>query len=102
MNWKYYKCWNDIGNLQFKYDNVIEANKKGTNLLNKNALDFLSKSFPEECVNCKVLPVCMGGCIKKRVIENRKSCSPIKYNLDDYVYKRYLMQLGGEFNDIGN
>lgn len=97
-----YKCWNDIGNLQFKYDNVVEANKKGANFLNKNALDFLSKSFPEECVNCKVLPVCMGGCIKKRVIENRKSCSPIKYNLDDYVYKRYLMQLGGDFNDIGN
>ena len=97
-----YKCWNDIGNLQFKYDNVVEANKKGANFLSKNALDFLSKSFPEECVNCKVLPVCMGGCIKKRVIENRKSCSPIKYNLDDYVYKRYLMQLGGDFNDIGN
>ena len=97
-----YKCWNDIGNLQFKYDNVVEANKKGANFLNKNALDLLSKSFPEECVNCKVLPVCMGGCIKKRVIENRKSCSPIKYNLDDYVYKRYLMQLGGDFNDIGN
>ena len=97
-----YKCWNDIGNLKFKYDNVVHANKNGTNLLNKNALDFLSKSFPEECVNCKVLPVCMGGCIKKRVIENRKSCSPIKYNLDDYVYKRYLMQLGGDFNDIGN
>lgn len=97
-----YKCWNDIGNRKFSYDNVFDANRRGVIFLNNNALDYLAESFPDECMECKILPICMGGCIKKRVIEHRKSCSPIKYNLDDYVNKKYHEQLGGEFNDIGN
>ncbi len=97
-----YKCWNDIGNPVFAYDNVFEANRRGVRFLSKNALDYLAESFPDECVDCKVLPICMGGCIKKRVVEGKKSCSPVKYNPDDYVNGKYQEQLGGEFLDVGN
>lgn len=98
-----YKCWNDIGNDKYIYDNVINANARGiVNYTEKNALDYLVNSFPDECIGCKVLPICMGGCIKKRVIEKKKSCSPIKYNLDDYVNKKYFMEQGGEIDEIGN
>lgn len=96
-----YKCWNDIGNPEFAYDNVLEANHRGINYLCKNALDYLGDSFPDECADCLVLPICMGGCIKKRVVEHHKTCSPVKYNLDDYVNKKYKMKLGGEINDSG-
>ncbi len=44
----------------------------------------------------------MGGCIKKRIIEQKKECSPIKYDMDDYVYKRYLESQGGEIDETGN
>ena len=97
-----YKCWNDIGTLEFAYDTVFDANRRGVNLISSNALSFLAESFPDECMKCKVLPICMGGCIKKRVIEHRKSCSPVKYNLDDYINKKYLSMNGGEINDTGN
>ena len=97
-----YKCWNDIGSTEFSYDTVFEANRRGVNFLSINALSFLAESFPEECLKCKVLPICMGGCIKKRVIERRKSCSPVKYNLDDYINKKYSCMNGGEMYDTGN
>ena len=43
----------------------------------------------------------MGGCIKKRVFEKRESCSPIKYNLDDYVQKKFLLEKGGVIYETG-
>jgi hypothetical protein len=39
---------------------------------------------------------------KKRVVEKRKTCSTVKYNLDDYINKRYQMMMGGDANEIGN
>lgn len=97
-----YKCWNDIGSTEFSYDNVFSANQKGVNFVNKNALEYLAHSFPEECISCKVLPLCFGGCIKKRVVEKKKTCSPIKYNIDDYIIKKYNMAQGGDYNESGN
>ena len=43
-----YKCWNDIGNIEYAYDNVINANKKGVDFAKNNALRFLVNSFPAE------------------------------------------------------
>lgn len=97
-----YKCWNDIGNPAFAYDNVFSANRNGISFLNNNALDFLAESFPDECVDCLVLPLCMGGCIKKRVVEDRKSCSPVKFNLEGYINSRFFEQIGGVRNDSDN
>jgi len=100
-----YKCWNDIGNRQYAYDNVLNVNSSGQlKLISQNALDYLANSFPEdeECLACKLLPTCMGGCIKKRIIEQKKECSPVKYDMDDYVYKRYLESQGGEIDETGN
>lgn len=98
-----YKCWNDIGNPKYSYDNVFTANRNGANFATNNALSFLANSFPDDkkCLDCKVLPVCMGGCIKKRVFEKRESCSPIKYNLDDYVQKKFLLEKGGVIYETG-
>lgn len=99
-----YKCWNDIGNPSHAYDNVFSALERDLNICSSNATDFLAHSFPEnsECLSCKILPICMGGCILKRVVEKHKTCSPLRYNLDDYVNKLYLESTGVNFSDIGN
>ncbi len=99
-----YKCWNDVGNPSRAYDNVFSALKEGLNLSVTNATSFLAHSFPgnPECLNCKVLPVCMGGCILKRVVEKHKVCSPIKYDIDGYINKKYLLSIGIDISDAGN
>ncbi len=48
-----YKCWNDIGNRQYAYDNVLNVNSSGQlKFISQNALDYLANSFPddEECL----------------------------------------------------
>lgn len=42
----------------------------------------------EKCINCNILPMCMGGCTLKR-INNKESCIPEKYNLENYVKLLY-------------
>ncbi len=99
-----YKCWNDVGNPARAYDTVFSANEKGLNLAHIHATAFLAHSFPdnEECLNCKVLPICMGGCILKRVVEKKKTCSPVKYDMSDYVNKKYQLRFGANISDTGN
>ena len=38
----------------------------------------------EECLSCKLLPVCLGGCPRKRRM-SEKQCSGYKFALDEYV-----------------
>lgn len=99
-----YKCWNDIGTPSRAYDNVFSAMETGLDLSSVNATAFLARSFPDdpECLACKVLPLCMGGCILKRVWEKQKTCSPVKYDMDDYVNKKYSLSVGADVADTGN
>ncbi|MDO5016614.1 MAG: SPASM domain-containing protein [Eubacteriales bacterium] len=41
-----------------------------------------------ECLSCKVLPMCMGGCTYMRV-KGKKFCIPEKFILDDYILRLY-------------
>ena len=51
----------------------------------KNPSDI--KPFPEEkeCLECKLLPVCLGSCPLSSVIYGAKRCDRFKNNLDEYV-----------------
>lgn len=43
-----------------------------------------------ECIDCKILPLCLGGCQMKRNVKNIESCSPeYKYSLDELVKNYY-------------
>lgn len=99
-----YKCWNDVGTPARSYDNVRSAEKNRLNLTRSNATTFLARSFPDdpECLECKVLPICMGGCILKRVVEKRKTCSPVRYDIEGYINKKYLLSRGESLADTGN
>ncbi|HBY20138.1 MAG TPA: hypothetical protein DEG71_03860 [Clostridiales bacterium] len=50
----------------------------------------------DECRNCTVLPLCMGGCSFNRHIANKEFCSSIKYNLNKYIELYYLNRKGEE------
>lgn len=41
----------------------------------------------QECLNCKILPLCKGGCRKARYL-GRKVCSDVKYSLESYIIEK--------------
>lgn len=56
----------------------------------------------ESCVNCRVLPLCMGGCSHARVLHGaiRPPCESIKHNIN-----RYVREIGARLPDnhsLGN
>lgn len=42
----------------------------------------------KECIACKILPICKGGCRKARFI-GRRACSGVKYDVSGYVLQKY-------------
>ncbi|MGL5713530.1 MAG: radical SAM protein [Paraclostridium sp.] len=74
-----YRCWSDIGNLAKRVGNI---NKRDF-VINKNITDFMlfDATTTEKCRNCKVLPLCMGGC----PIKEDKHCNTAKFMLDTYL-----------------
>ncbi len=63
---------------QINKNGIIET-YSGRNNFNKNI------DIDDECLNCKVLPICLQGCDYIRNIKNKKVCIPQKYYLDEYV-----------------
>lgn len=52
-----------------------------------------------ECLNCKALPLCYGGCQMKRKVKKEEACSPeLKYNLDKLILYLYYKSNKGEEN----
>lgn len=63
-----YKCWNDVSDPQ-----KIIGNIKQTEMTNRTLfLNYLNGSTPfdERCKNCKVFPICDGGCSLYRYRNN--------------------------------
>lgn len=79
-----YKCWDDIGihscavgNINYEISGI-----RSTKLLSGyTAFDPLQKS---ECSECKLLPVCLGGCPHKR-LHGLCSCEQWKFSMQDYL-----------------
>ncbi len=77
-----YKCWNNIGREELKVGTLKEGPRFERNLVRWLAFDpFLD----EECRECEMLPICMGGCPYVRVTEGKKRCLPMKYNVRDVL-----------------
>lgn len=78
-----YKCWNDIGNKKKSVGNILckETDYQQRDNLEKYILwtpfDF------EECVSCKMLPICMGGCPYNGLYNlGKPECEKWKYSMD--------------------
>ena len=87
-----YKCWEDVGRSDMAFGNV-----KSFSLIREpdariNMEDrYFETLFPEddkECMECKVFPLCVGGCPHKRITTGR-NCPPEKMNPDGYVLARW-------------
>lgn len=86
-----YKCWNEVGNISGAIGNIkndlydVTCYKNGK-WLKRNPFDN------SKCINCSLLPVCMGGCPHNdMVLHNDNVCDMIKYNIKDIMLKYYEM-----------
>ena len=76
-----YKCWNDIGFEERVVGSLMENTTVKFNraLFDEYMLYDATKDL--ECSNCNILPICMGGCPRRRV-EKENRCSDFKYNIE--------------------
>lgn len=85
-----YKCWNVIGNHDFSVGNIINNQIFGI-----EHIKWLSYEPTGKCLNCKMLPLCIGGCPYKYFSEGVPHCEKrlqmYVYNLK-IAYKEYLNQ----------
>jgi uncharacterized protein len=86
-----YKCWNHVGTEDKIVGNVFEPVE-----YNPLYISYLSESFEKdpECIRCKYLPICMGGCVDIRVKFKRgeldsRDCSQWKYYLEETLRSYY-------------
>jgi uncharacterized protein len=87
---KVYKCGesydeNDVGEIGKLLENgdmEIDIRKKV--FWNKDPFEY------EDCLKCKVLPMCMGGCQLKRKVKEKDWCNPeLKYNIKNLIKMYY-------------
>lgn len=60
-----YKCWNDIGDKDSIVGNVLDDKITNYDLLSRY-LGGPTMSDDPKCVNCKLYPICNGGCAWSR------------------------------------
>jgi uncharacterized protein len=87
-----YKCWGEIGN---KFSSVGKLTNEDIELNHKFEKWITYEPFEDQkCMECPVLPMCMGGCVFNAVTVERLSaspwkkpyaCIPWKYNLKEMV-----------------
>ena len=84
-----YKCWNEIGNKKCSIGN-IESLEEISQLVqnpNQNYTKYLTWSpfnF-RKCRECKILPICMGGCQYNGREKGEPICENWKYELEEYI-----------------
>lgn len=87
-----YPCWVEVGDEKAVIGSIFE--EKYENGLNSNELSyFLWSPFDyKKCLNCKVLPICMGGCTHCAKQTEKPDCQMWKYNLKGILFNRYKRQ----------
>lgn len=84
-----YKCWNTIG----EPSKVVGHVSKPVTLNPEHVRWLVTSPFKYEiCRNCEVLPICVGGCPYKMLVEEQNGaprCERWKYNLTEMLRLRY-------------
>lgn len=88
-----YKCWSDIGNQTWCVGNILNEKQKNPHVY----YTYMTYDPTEdnECTECKMLPLCMGGCPHYRV-HNIDRCSTYRYILDDVILRKYSEKILSE------
>jgi uncharacterized protein len=89
------RCWFSAGVSEEKIGNVAELfsvdRLDDTNFLVNSEVDRKWREYTpfnfNDCRDCRVLPLCMGGCSHARVLHDavRPPCEAIKFNINKYV-----------------
>lgn len=79
-----YRCWSDIGIERFKTGSIVDSNIQGNHERFYQYMLY-DPTYDPECVSCKFLPVCMGGCPKRRIDKNVERCTHVKSHLNQYL-----------------
>lgn len=76
-----HKCYKDVGEPDQAIGDLVSGPQVGPNLLKWMDIELPRDA---ECRDCRVLPVCLGGCSKQWMESAPKDviCSPLRFNLD--------------------
>ncbi len=79
-----YKCHRVLGKPQYKSGNIWNGIEN-----NEIFKTFCTEELGhKECYECKLLPICQGGCVINRVLyDHEHSCTPIKAVYKDLIQK---------------
>jgi len=90
-----YKCWNHLGIPGKSVGSIFKPIE-----LNALHIAYLSEGFERdgECLDCRFLPICMGGCVDIRVKAKQgefkgKNCSQWKYYLEECLRDVYVSSI---------
>ncbi len=84
-----YKCWNHIGTKE-TVGNIINSSTRIQKMRQVNWIDYSPFDY-KECVDCKYLPLCMGGCpyLGMEINHGKPECLKTKYNLQQIIMSHY-------------
>ncbi|ATW26677.1 radical SAM/SPASM domain-containing protein [Candidatus Formimonas warabiya] len=87
-----YKCWSEIGHKPARIGNIVDIEQRSKQE-RMNEIRWLTwEPFEyEDCVKCKMLPICMGSCAYRAMFVNkdRPDCAEWKYSLEHYIRARF-------------
>ena len=87
-----YKCWTEVGNKAASIGKIGDLIQKNNDKGNHEIqwLTWEPFEYPD-CVECKMLPICMGGCAHQAIFINKghPECKEWKYGLENYLRTKF-------------
>lgn len=90
-----YKCWNDVGNTERAVGQITKVKEAPNEDMYMRNVDYIlwSPFNHEKCIECNLLPICMGGCpFNGERNSMDPDCEKWKYNLEDVLKLTYLQR----------
>ncbi len=88
-----YKCWNDVGNIDRAVGNVCDEEQDEKRFALNLEYIMWSPFEHEKCVDCDILPICMGGCPYSGLHNDEPKCEKWIYSLDETIKATYYQDL---------
>lgn len=87
-----YKCWNDVGNKKRAVGDIKKIKEAPEEKMVMNNINYMFWSPFEfkKCIECNLLPICMGGCPFNGANNGfEPDCEKWKYNLETVLQLTY-------------
>lgn len=91
-----YKCWNDVGVLDRTVGQITKIKEVPDEQMYMRNIDYIfwSPFEYEECRDCNILPICMGGCpYNGEKADGKPECEKWRYNLEEVLRKTYTQRI---------